>query len=279
MSASNDFSNDTEFQKLLSRRNDIDITVAALELARDAEPNFDFAPTLEWITERGNELAAPIAQARNDIDALNLLIECLTKTHRLHGTAEDFHNPEGSYLHRAIAVRSGLPITLSLLYMAVGEQLKLPVHCILTNTHTFVRYDSSDGPVYVDPFLYGQVMSLGDFSEWIGHIEKVLPEDISPLLKIASPRRIVIRILNNLKTLFNKNKNWTAAWKVQSRLTALEPVSYKQSRDLAFLAVKTERDGLAITLLEKCLRNCPNEERPLLETQMETARAHLGRWN
>ncbi|MCY2963406.1 MAG: hypothetical protein NT069_07095, partial [Planctomycetota bacterium] len=62
-----DFAEDSEFSKLLGRRDDeVDLTRAALELARDADPNLSFDPVLNWVADRAGELSGPIARASGD---------------------------------------------------------------------------------------------------------------------------------------------------------------------------------------------------------------------
>ena len=49
MSLDATFPCDSEFVKLLGRRSDVDLTLIALELTRDAYPHLEFRPTLDWI--------------------------------------------------------------------------------------------------------------------------------------------------------------------------------------------------------------------------------------
>ena len=76
-----DFPADTEFLKLLGRQEDqVDLTIAALELARDAYPGLPFEPTLEWIEGRAAELRGPMTRAGSDEAILGELSECLGLT-------------------------------------------------------------------------------------------------------------------------------------------------------------------------------------------------------
>jgi len=67
---------DNEFLKLLTRRNDVDLTIVALELARDVYPDLDFHTTLDWIDARAEELSGVVARAKADVDALRELSTC-----------------------------------------------------------------------------------------------------------------------------------------------------------------------------------------------------------
>lgn len=121
MSVDDEFSQDSEFAKLLSRRRDVNLVVAALEIARDAQPRLDFGHTLEWIARRGDELRGPVAKARNERHALKELARCLSGMHGLHGDRNAFDEPESSYVNRVIETGIGIPISLSVVYMAVAD--------------------------------------------------------------------------------------------------------------------------------------------------------------
>ena len=64
------FDTEMSFAKLLVRQDDVDLEIAALELARDASPSLDFSATLKWFDQRAAELAAPIARASDEQDLL-----------------------------------------------------------------------------------------------------------------------------------------------------------------------------------------------------------------
>ena len=107
-----------------------------------------------------------------------------------------------------------------------------------------------------------------------------MPEsELKPCLKPADVRAIVIRMLNNLKVLHAKHEDWPAAWLVQERLVALKPTSYEERRDLAFIALKSERTQEAIDLLEDCLAECHEDQTEILQQHLGEAKRQLARWN
>src|SRR5262245_8347144 len=115
-----DFAADTEFCKLLGRQEDnVELTRAALELARDAYPRLEFEPVLRWIADRAGELSGPVARAASDEALLGELAACLAGRHGIAGSREIFEHADGSFLNRVIEQKTGIPISLSVLYMAV----------------------------------------------------------------------------------------------------------------------------------------------------------------
>src|SRR5690348_17153805 len=123
-----DFAADAEFRKLLGRRDDtVDLTAAALELARDGCPGLEFEPVFRWIEARAGELRGPVARAGSDEALLGELAACLAGRHGIVGSREIFEHADGSFLNRVIERKTGIPISLSVLYMAVAERTGVPL--------------------------------------------------------------------------------------------------------------------------------------------------------
>jgi regulator of sirC expression with transglutaminase-like and TPR domain len=269
---------DREFLKLMMRRDDVDLTVAALELARDAYPRLDFQPTLTWIEQRAAELA-PAMAAKSELDLLRELSRCLAVAHGFQGDPACLKQADGSYLNRVVETQRGIPISLSVLYMAVAERVGLELHGVSAPLHFLTRYESAAGPLFVDAYTGGRILAPKECVAWISEIARMPASEVKRSLKPVGPRTIVIRMLNNLKALHAQQEDWPAAWIVQHRLAALQPASYQERRDLALISLRANRPGPAIDLLEACLPGCPPAEKKVLQYSLEEAKSQLARWN
>lgn len=279
MPSSFDYACDSEFFKLMTRREDVDLTRVALELARDAYPRVDFASTYAWIDARVAELAGVVSRARSDEQVLRELACCIGETHGLFGDQSAYERADSSYLHRVIETRRGIPISLSLVYMAVAERLGIELRGVAAPMHFLVRYESAAGPLFLDAFGRGRTLAHAECVEWLSRMARISKDRIKRALEPVGPRPIVLRMLNNLKALHVQQEHWSAAWQVQHRLTALQPTSYQERRDLAVLSIRANRPGPAIDLLHSCLKACPSGERELLEQQLRQAEGEVHRWN
>jgi regulator of sirC expression with transglutaminase-like and TPR domain len=273
------FERDREFQKLVARRNDVDVTLAALELARDADPELDFQPTIEWLDACAGELAGAAARAKTERDALSELARGIAEKHGIYGEEAAYERPESSFLHCVIESGRGIPISLSILYMAVARRVGIDLTGVSTPMHFLTRAETIDGPVFLDAFGRGRLLEPVECVEWIARIAEVPKASVRATLKPASPRTIMIRMLNNLKAVYARREEWAAAWTVQRRLAALQPASYQERRDLALISLHACRPGHAIDLLEACLKSCPDAERPILAGHLSEARRLVARWN
>ena len=279
MFSERDFSDDVEFSKLLLRDSDVDLTVVALEIARDANPALRFEDTLNWIAARAAELSGRAAAAWSEADSLRALSTMLADTYGLMGDEEAYQLPESSYLPDVIARKRGIPISLSILYMAVARAIGVDLQGVAAPQHFLTRFDGIEGTVFLDPFVGGRLMDRDECLHFLHEITSMPESELKPCLKPADSLAIVIRMLNNLKVLHAKHEDWPAAWRVQERLVALKPASYEERRDLAFIAMKSERTQEAIDLLEDCLAECPAEQTALLEQHLDEAKRQLARWN
>jgi len=273
------YSQDVEFRKLLARRGDIDVIDAALELARDSNPQLVFTSTRRWIEDRVDELAGRVSRLRSEEVALQQIAECLAGRHGLGGDADCYRQADSSFLHRVIETTRGIPISLSLLYMAVGERLGLDVFGVASPAHFLLGCQTSSETLFLDAFSHGRVLRRSRAIRWLSRLTGWSHRQIAGTFQPASARQIIIRMLNNLKRVYAHGEDWSSAWNVQQRLAALHPAAYEPQRDLAVIALKSNRAATAYDLLQSCLQRCPDAERDQLEALRRQACAQIAGWN
>lgn len=273
-----DFASDCEFIKLLGRREDIDLTVAALELARDHFPALDFQPTLDWVAECAGAIAPALARSKNDSEVVDTLVAFLGERQGLHGTPEDYEQADSSFLNRVIERKTGLPIALAVLYMAVAEKTGLTLSGVAAPNHFLARYDTPDKPVFIDAF-HGKVLSWRECVSWVRESAGLPAGRAKAALEPVGARAIIIRMLTNLKALYARQENWTACRKAQHRLLALSPAAYAERRDWGLISLKTGRSAEAIDMLTACLASAPADESEVLTQHLASAKKQQARWN
>lgn len=275
MTAVQQFEKDEQFMRLVRRDPDVNLFVAALEIARDGQPDLSFDKPLQQLKQAVAELTRPIALAGDEVNELKLLIEYLTGTLNLHGHYDSFESAESSYLNRVLETGRGIPISLSVIYMAVANELGIPLTGISAPSHFITQLRTDHTVLYVDPFRNGHIMEEAECVRWLHELTELPPADIRPSLKPATERQIMIRMLHNLKAHFGGRDQWLSAWKVQQRLALLNPGSYREKRDLAILSLRAGRPGAAVDQLEQCLLVCAPEERELLRQHLKDAHKAL----
>lgn len=279
MSVLQQFEKDEQFMRLVRRETDVDLVVAALEISRDAQPDLDFEPTLQRLRTAVSELTRPIALAGDEVAELNLLIEYLTDELNLHGHDDSYDSAESSYLNHVLETGRGIPISLSVVYMAIANELGIPLVGVGAPSHFLTQLETDREVLYVDAFRGGHIMNTEECVQWLHKLTERPVAELRPTLKPASDRNIIVRMLNNLKTVFGVKEHWRKAMNVQARLALLNPGSYREKRDLAIITLRAGRPGAAIDQLEECLSVCAPEERPFLQQQLKDAEREAPMWN
>ena len=279
MPEKHDVSCDSEFLKLLTRDSNVDLMRAALEISRDVLTELNFEHVLSWIAERGREIACRIRPGDDEISALQELVHCLAVQQGICGNAEAYNRVESSFPSRVIETGSGIPISLCLLYQAVGEKAGINLEGVAAPHHFLLRCETLVGPVIVDPYHRGRTFTIDECVSWLQQETGMMSSQIRRSLYPASQRTIIIRMLNNLKIQFVENEDWEHAWMMQHRLTALQPASYFERIDLATISLKANHPGQALELFRSCLKSCPPDDAGLLKEQIQEANNKLALWN
>lgn len=279
MSFSQLFEHDQQFMRLVRRETDVDLITAALEIARDGQSELVFEPTLRRLQRSIARLTHPVAQAGSDVEELKLLIRYMTEELNLRGDDDCYSEPESSYINRVLETGRGIPISLSLIYLNVANELGIPLEPIAAPSHFLTRLQTDSGNLYIDAFDHGRIMDERECLAWLHGMTERPVAELRRSLKRVDERTIMIRMLNNLKALFGNREMWVSAWRVQCRLLMLIPGSYRERRDHAILTLRAGRPGEAMGLIERCLAVCPADERPVLSQHLSLAKRQVPDFN
>ena len=154
-----------------------------------------------------DDLAAAAPDSVRDPDpdvALRTFAAYMYTVSGFDGARTDYPNPANSLLDRVIARRTGLPITLSVVYLAVAERVGMPLEGVGLPAHFVLRHpDASDHP-YLDPFNRGRLLDEADC--W----KTVRAHGFTPQrehLDAVSPQEIAARICRNLILAYRRQQD------------------------------------------------------------------------
>jgi regulator of sirC expression with transglutaminase-like and TPR domain len=122
------------------------------------------------------------------------------------GNITDYYDPANSYLNRVLDFKHGIPISLALVHISIGNRLNIPVHGISFPGHFLVQYGDPSGAI-VDPFS-GRELSRADCQNLLRQIAGPRATLKDDYFRPATSRDILIRVLDNLKQIFWRNRSW-----------------------------------------------------------------------
>lgn len=247
------------FAELVSR-DQFDLAQASLMLAQDVYPDIDVSAYLRRLDDIATAIRPRLASdafAEQKVLALN---HYLFSEMRFNGNFDDYYDPRNSYLNQVIERRTGIPITLSILYLEVGRRLGLNMEGISFPGHFLVKLSVKRGQLVLDPFLAGEAQSETDLRQ---RLAKVLPSamaqqaSLDRYLEAATPRQIVARVLRNLKNIYAQNGKLENALAVMNRMLLVVPEAAEELRDRGMLYQQLECFRPALADLRNYLRRRP----------------------
>ena len=134
-----------------------DLERGLLLLARHHSPDLDVRPYKKALDGLAREVARRAANCRSDAERCRVLCEYLGRELRYGGELDDYHHPDNAHLHRTIERNTGLPLTVTALYMFVARRIGLRVAPLPLPGHVMLRAYGGEETVIVDPFYYGHV--------------------------------------------------------------------------------------------------------------------------
>jgi regulator of sirC expression with transglutaminase-like and TPR domain len=245
---------------------DADLASAALLIARVEYPELDAARYLALLDFLGAEAhrrlaaAAPLADTPEDVDPalyakIAALNEFLFDEMGFVGNEADYEDPRNSFLNEVLDRRTGIPITLSVVYMEVARRADLEIEGINFPGHFLLRCRAPRGLAYardliIDPFHGGALLSRETLARQSGD---------ETLLCAAKPQ-ILFRMLTNLKRLYVKMQSFPQARFVADLLIAVDPGAITELRDRGLLAYHLKDFSAALRDLQAYLKLIPSGE-------------------
>jgi regulator of sirC expression with transglutaminase-like and TPR domain len=242
-----------------------DLAPAALVIAQLEYPRLDTAGYLARLDRMGDaarrHIERSVAEALGKdplLERIRALNEYLFEHERFVGNRQHYEDPRNSCLNEVIDRRTGIPITLSIVYMEIGRRAGLRVEGVNFPGHFLVRVPREtarrERSLIVDPFDAGRLLSEHD----CGHLlQKHVGSEVAfskSLLAPATRTQIIARMLLNLKRLYVHMRSFPQARDVTELLLATTPSALTELRDRGLLAFHLNDINSALRDLQTYLK-------------------------
>lgn len=181
-----------------------DLETGVFLLARTRYPTFALEKYARQLDETATELRGRIFpdDPKLTIEAINqhLFVEL-----GFHGNAENYYDPDNSFINRVLDRRTGIPITLAAVYLFVAKRLGLPIAGVGMPGHFIVKWTRGTGvsedDIFIDPFNQGRLLTIADCVDFLKRSGQVYSPD---MLTSVKARQILARMCNNLVAVYRQ---------------------------------------------------------------------------
>jgi regulator of sirC expression with transglutaminase-like and TPR domain len=251
------------FSSLVRQDDSIPLFESALALGQDAYPDLDFSACQIEMDTLALKLKQRLSVDTSHIQKLRMLNHFFFQELTFAGNINNYYDPDNSYIHQVIRSRRGIPISLAIVYMELGQQIGLNMKGISFPGHFLMKLSVQSGDIVLDP-MNGASLSREDLEERLApYLQQQEYGDELPLaayLRAAHPREILTRMLRNLKAIFTDAKRWQALLDVQERLVILLPDEITERRDRGLTYANLTEPQAALDDIEAYLALRPDAE-------------------
>lgn len=222
---------------------DVDLVVAALVAVEFEYPNLDVSRYVAQVDEFAAlacRLARDLDEAEQPEGAIRALDSAFFEHLGFRGNQDDYYDPRNSFLNEVIDRRIGIPITLALLYIEIGQRMGLEMAGLSFPGHFLVRYRDGDRLVFIDPFHQGARLDAealeARLRRVVGPGAQLAAEHLTP----ASRRHMLLRLLTNLAAIYRRAGDIFRGIAVLERMRVLDPDNARLDGELRQLRRRVE---------------------------------------
>ncbi len=185
-----------QFRALISyNKKDLDLEEGVFLIAKQRFPHIDFTRYLELLNVYSKELKSRLLAKSDDMEIIQTINDYFLHHLGFHANRENYYEENNHYINKILDSKTGVPLSLSVVYLLVGKKINLPLHGIALQGHFILGLSSGNSFIYVDPFNDGKILSVADCRELVqqqGH--NFLVEQLEPAINL----QIIERMLRNL---------------------------------------------------------------------------------
>ena len=235
---------------------DLDLALGALVIASDGRPEVAPEPTLAILDSLAERVRLRLDVGDPPDATVERLHDVLYRETGFRGpTAAEFHDPRNSLLDLVAWRRVGLPISLAIVELVVAGRIGLAMHGIGLPGHFICG--TREGTL-IDPAADGQRLHPDDCQALI---RRAVGDGVlfhAGMLRPASKREILTRVLRNLRSAHLAARDWPSALGAVELLAVVEPMDPEHGRDRGLLLGRMGRFGDALSALNRYLDERPD---------------------
>lgn len=176
-------------------------------------PDFDEEQLLKTLEQIQQDIWLELNANLTAFEQVKIINHILFEVYGFTGNTKNYHAPQNSFLNVVLESKKGNPLSLSLIYSIIAQNLDLPIygvnlprHFVLAYLDRFSLYKTnniytSEVLFYINPFSKGTVFSVKEIDHFL---EQLKLEKDDKFYKPCTNVAILVRALSNLSNSYSK---------------------------------------------------------------------------
>lgn len=220
-------------------------------------PDLSLTQYIQKLNSMGEGLRNSISDVKNPTYLVSMLNEYMFDKLGFEGNRDDYYNPRNNFLNVVVDTKKGIPITLSIIYIQLGNYIDLDLRPVGFPGHFLVKYSEE---MILDPFNRGALLGVEDLEEILEDIYGGGTQFSPEYLNEIGPEDILVRIARNLKNSYMQSFNYKNAMHCINMVLGLAPDNPEEIRDMGIVQSRMLQNDLAMRSLERYLELAPEAD-------------------
>jgi hypothetical protein len=132
------------------------------------------------------------------------------EVHEFSGNKKNFHSPQNSYINNVLETKKGNPLTLSIIYAHIAQELHLPIKGVNLPSHFVLCYmdENNSMPIiqpeensygvlfYINPFSRGTIFNQHEITHFLTQLKiDPRPEYYTPCSNLEMIKRVITNLI------------------------------------------------------------------------------------
>lgn len=248
---------DLFYEEVSQPSHQVDLLKSALYIALHEYPHLNIDDYLSRFDRLAFNIKKRLPIDRYPMKVVQVINNYLFKELQFTGNSRNYYDPKNSFINDVLDQRTGIPITLSVVYLEIAKRLNFPMVGIGLPGHFIIRPDFEDVGIYIDSFNEGEILFEQDCEKRLSQVHqhpiKLQPEFLQPINSL----QILVRILTNLKYIYLNNLDYYKALGTVEWILMIIPDNLREIRDRGLMNYQLEEWGQAKYDLEYYLSLIP----------------------
>jgi regulator of sirC expression with transglutaminase-like and TPR domain len=199
---------------------DKDLLSGSIIVAKYQYPGLDENTVRNQVLAIQKDVWLEINNKQTALEKVRIINKVLFGIHHFHGNAKTFHSPLNSYINTVLETKKGNPLSLSILYSVIAQNLNLPIYGVNLPNHFVLAYmdehsisqflpDSNGYGVlfYINPFSKGSIFDADEIKEFLDGINQPYSRDyFEPCSNTSIIKRMITNLIASFQEVGNSEK-------------------------------------------------------------------------
>ena len=212
------------------------LLTGALIIAKYQYPDLNVDKVKRHIQQIRQDIWLELNDKLTALEQVKIINHILFEVHNFSGNTQNYHAPQNSYINNVLESKKGNPLSLSLVYLIVAQDLKIPIYGVNLPEHFVLCYKDvhqllsvktkrdeemmAKGILfYINPFSRGAVFGKGQLDVYLKKMNlDIQPSHYQPCTNLE----MIKRLLRNLVFSYKKLGYAEKQDEIQKMLDALD---------------------------------------------------------